>query len=71
MSMNMANKCRLWSSKIPGRPSVDTEFDKKWRDMDEHQQEQVREEWSKLNELDWRTLTLDQKRACTLMLCKY
>lgn len=46
---------------------VETDFDKKWRELTEHQQDQVRLEYEPLNAKDWRDLTIDQKRACTFL----
>lgn len=46
------------------RQSVETEFDRKWRKMSDAEKDRIREEWAPLNGSDWRTLTLDQKRAC-------
>lgn len=46
---------------------VTTGFDKAWRTMGEEQKAQVIKEYSALEAQDWHTLTVDQKRASTLI----
>ena len=43
---------------------VENDFDKKWRKLKEEERTEVASEYEKLNELDWKTLSPDQKKAC-------
>lgn len=44
--------------------SAETDFDQKWRRMGVEERLVAERELDPLNKLDWRQLTMDQKRAC-------
>lgn len=46
------------------KQSVETDFDRKWRRMSVEERLAAERELDPLNKVDWRQLTLDQKRAC-------
>lgn len=54
---------RGYSFYIPRVPSIITQFDMKWKDMSESEKEKLEAQYESLKASDWRTLTVDQKRA--------